>query len=92
MRPTAIPLVVLGALAFTAGSANARIPPPYQNCGQLNARHPHGVGKVGAQDTTSVMVSRPVTNFKRSTALYLRAMSFNKGLDPDHDGIACEKP
>jgi Excalibur calcium-binding domain len=32
-----------------------------------------------------------VTNFKRSTLLYNRAMSYNRGLDRDKDGIACEK-
>jgi Excalibur calcium-binding domain len=32
-----------------------------------------------------------VTNFYRSTILYRRAMSYNKGLDRDKDGIACEK-
>jgi hypothetical protein len=31
-----------------------------------------------------------VTNFKRSNALYNTAMKFNKGLDRDQDGIACE--
>ena len=35
--------------------------------------------------------AEPVTNFKRSTRLYNKAMSFNRGLDRDHDGIACEK-
>ena len=33
----------------------------------------------------------PVTNFRRSTRLYHRAMSYNRGLDRDKDGIACEK-
>ena len=32
-----------------------------------------------------------MTTFFRSTKLYLRAMSFNKRLDGDKDGIACEK-
>jgi hypothetical protein len=32
-----------------------------------------------------------VTNFKRSNPLYRRAMSYNRGLDRDRDGIACEK-
>jgi hypothetical protein len=33
------------------------------------------------------MSGTPVTNFKRSTRLYLQ----NRGLDRDKDGIACEK-
>jgi hypothetical protein len=31
-----------------------------------------------------------VTNFKRSNTLYATAVKFNKGLDRDKDGIACE--
>jgi hypothetical protein len=54
----------------------------------VNKRYPHGVGKVGARDKTS---GTPVTNFKRSGRLYRLAMSYNKGLDRDKDGIACEK-
>jgi hypothetical protein len=38
----------------------------------VKARYPHGVGKRFAHDKTSGV---PVTNFKRSTLLYLRAMS-----------------
>jgi hypothetical protein len=54
----------------------------------VNAKYPHGVGKVGAHDKTSGV---PVTTFKRSTRLYRIAMSYNRGLDRDKDGIACEK-
>jgi hypothetical protein len=54
----------------------------------VNARYPHGVGKLKAHDATA---GDPVTNFKRSTTLYLRAMHYNRGLDRDKDGIACEK-
>jgi hypothetical protein len=32
-----------------------------------------------------------VTNFKRSTKLYRLAMSYNRGLDRDKDGIACAR-
>jgi Tol biopolymer transport system component len=64
------------------------IPVLYRNCTNLNRRYRHGVGKVGARDRTS---GGPVTNFFRSTSLYNRAMSYNRGLDRDKDGIACEK-
>ena len=57
----------------------------FANCKSLNARYPHGVGKWGAHDHTSS--GDRVTNFKRSNVLYLA----NKGLDRDHDKIACEK-
>jgi hypothetical protein len=32
-----------------------------------------------------------VTSFYRSTRLYNIAMSYNRGLDRDKDGIACEQ-
>ena len=47
-----------------------------------------GGGRLHAHDATS---GTPVTNFKRSTTLYNLAMSYNRGLDRDKDGIACEK-
>ncbi len=60
----------------------------YKNCTALNKKYKHGVGKSGAKDKTS---GKPVTNFKKSTAIYNEAMSYNRGLDRDKDGIACEK-
>ena len=60
----------------------------YKNCTALNKKYPHGVGKSGARDKTS---GKRVTNFKKSTAIYKEAMSHNRGLDRDKDGIACEK-
>jgi hypothetical protein len=76
------------ACALTVGTAGAVTPALYKNCTNFNKRYPHGVGKVGARDHTS---GEPVTNFKRSTRIYRLAMSYNKGLDRDKDGIACEK-
>jgi hypothetical protein len=83
-------LLAAGALACAAlsGTAHAAIPPQWKNCAHVNNRYPHGVGKVGAHDKTA---GDPVTNFKRSTRLYRIAMSYNRGLDRDKDGIACEK-
>ena len=43
-------------------------------------------GRFGARDHTR-SGTNPVTNFRRSTRLYLQ----NRGLDRDKDGIACEK-
>lgn len=71
-----------------AGSAAAKAPAPYKNCTQLNKKYAHGLGKAGARDRTS---GTPVTSFTRSTRLYNLAMSYNRGLDRDKDGIACEK-
>jgi hypothetical protein len=76
------------ASAAVAGTADAAIPAPWKNCTQVNKKYPHGVGKLGAHDKTSGV---PVTTFKRSTRLYRIAMSYNRGLDRDKDGIACEK-
>jgi hypothetical protein len=90
-RVAALIAVAALLLASPAGGAignAAAIPRLYKNCTNLNKRYPHGLGKLGARDHTS---GTPVTNFKRSTRLYRLAMSYNKGLDRDKDGIACEK-
>jgi Excalibur calcium-binding domain len=81
-------LITVVALSFTAGTAQSATPLLYKNCTNLNKRYPHGLGKLRAVDKTS---GDPVMNFKRSTKLYLLAMSYNKRLDADKDGIACEK-
>jgi hypothetical protein len=81
-------LTVAATPAFPAVQASARVPPLYKNCTNFNKRYPHGVGKLHARDKTS---GDPVTTFRRSTTLYNRAMSYNRGLDRDKDRIACEK-
>lgn len=78
--------LVVGATG--ASAAQGRVPPLYKNCKSLNEKYPHGLGRANARDKTS---DTPVTNFKRSTKLYRIAMSHNRGLDRDKDGIACEK-
>lgn len=69
-------------------SADAAMPKQFKNCTALQKVYPHGVGKNKARDRTS---GTPVTTFKRSTAIYNKAMSHNKRLDADKDGVACEK-
>ena len=88
-------LAAVGVLAFsgTASSGNRSIKSeslsgPYKNCTNLNKRYPHGVGRATARDRTSGV---PVTNFRRSNRIYRAATSYNRGLDRDRDGIACEK-
>jgi hypothetical protein len=83
-------VVTAGVVAYglTVGTAGATTPALYKNCTNLNKKYAHGVGKVGARDKTT---GDPVTTFKRSNRLYSIAMSYNKGLDRDKDGIACEK-
>ncbi len=68
--------------------SNTATPALYKNCTNLNKKYPHGLGKKGARDRTS---GTPVTTFVRSTKLYNKAMSYNRGLDRDGDGVACEK-
>jgi Excalibur calcium-binding domain len=80
---TVIALAVFSPAAGGITSPNAT-PGKYRNCKSLNAKYPHGVGRVGARDKTSGV---PVTNFKRSNRLY----RLNEGRDRDKDGIACEK-
>ena len=73
-----------------ASAAGARIPTLYKNCTNLSDRYPHGIGKVGARDAVKGD-STPVTTFTRSNRLYRTVISYNRGLDRDKDGIACEK-
>lgn len=81
-------LIAACALALAAAPLSAADAKPaaktYKNCAALNKVYPHGVGKPGARDKTS---GKPVTNFKKSTALY----NANKKSDRDGDKIACEK-
>ena len=90
MHRRAIALVALALVLFTAPAfaTSGAMPALYKNCTALNAKYPHGVGKLTARDKTSGV---PVTTFKRSTRLYNIADGHNGGLDRDNDGIACEK-
>ena len=83
-----IVVVVLAGALIAANAASGLVPPLYKNCTALKKRYPHGVGRLGARDKTS---GTPVTTFKRSTRVYRLALSHNRGLDRDKDGIACEK-
>lgn len=88
----AITSALVLSLAGTAGAADAapapRKPAWSKNCTALNKQWAHGVGKAKAKDRTS---GKPVTTFLRSDKLYNQAMGYNRGLDRDKDGIACEK-
>jgi hypothetical protein len=81
-------VLALAAPASAAVRATAAVPPLFKNCTNFNKKYAHGVGRGNATDKTS---GDPVTNFKRNTRLYRTAMSHNRGLDRDKDGIACEK-
>jgi hypothetical protein len=86
----AILLVSLTLVATTAAVAHAITRPAWtKNCTALNKKYRHGVGKLHAHDKTTT--GTPVTTFRRSTRLYNIAMRWNRSLDRDHDGIACEK-
>ena len=84
MGKRAVNVAAIGVAMFITAGGVADAARTYSNCTKLNRAYPHGVGKPGARDKTS---GTPVTNFKRSRALY-RA---NKSRDRDGDGIACEK-
>ena len=55
----------------------------FSTCRAMHRVYPHGVGRYGAHDRTS---STPVTNVKRSNALYYANMKS----DRDADRVACE--
>jgi Excalibur calcium-binding domain len=80
--------LVAGGLLMVATPADAK-PSWTKNCTALNKKYPHGVGKASAHDHVSS--GTPVTSFKHSDKRYKEAMRYNKGLDRDHDKIACEK-
>jgi hypothetical protein len=75
----------LGAIEATA----ARVPAVYDNCTKFNKKYRHGVGRARAHDHSKG--KHPVTTFRRSTRLYKAAMKWNRDLDRDRDGVACEK-
>jgi hypothetical protein len=92
MRQVGVFVTVLVALAVAAAQAPASATTPWlwQRCSHVQTRYPHGVGRLRAHDHTR-SGTNPVTNFKRSTRLYNIAMSYNRRLDADKDGVACEK-
>lgn len=80
------------SLALTPVAAGATSTPwLWRSCAHVHTKYAHGVGKRHAHDRTATSRMAPVTNFYRSTRLYNLAMSYNRGLDPDRDGIACER-
>jgi Excalibur calcium-binding domain len=86
-----IAAIGMAAVGFGVGQAPAATSAAaslWQNCTHVHTKYRHGVGKVGAHDRTS---GTPVTTFYRSTRLYNIAMRYNRDLDRDRDGIACEK-
>jgi hypothetical protein len=91
IRKTTPALVVAGATALTLlapASATEATPSLWKNCTHVHSRYRHGVGRANAHDHTS---GTPVTNFYRSSRVYKIAMRWNRGLDRDRDGIACEQ-
>jgi hypothetical protein len=88
LKVMVIAATLMAVPASAAFGSSAATPPLFKNCTNLKKKYPHGIGKVGARDKTT---GTPVTNFKRSTRLYRLAMSYNRRLDRDKDGIACEQ-
>jgi hypothetical protein len=74
-------VVALGMPAVSADAASTH----FANCTAMHHVYKHGVGKTTAHDKVRGK-TKPVTNFKRSNALY----AANKKSDRDHDGVACE--
>jgi hypothetical protein len=78
--------IVVGVALVPAATGSATS--VWTNCTHVHAKYRHGVGRAGAHDRTT---GTPVTSFYRSTRLYNTAMRYNRDLDRDRDGIACEK-
>jgi Excalibur calcium-binding domain len=104
LTPAVVALFTAPALAASAGAATPGaasdqptvgataelIPRLWRSCTNYNKRYPHGVGRLRARDRVRPG-NEPVTTFRRSTRIYNIAMDYNKGLDRDKDGVACEK-
>jgi Excalibur calcium-binding domain len=90
IRPQLIIVLSSCAALVIAPVAVSGTPVIYKNCTNFNKRYHHGVGRIGAHDKTKSATSEPVTNFLRSNRIYTLAMKYNRGLDRDHDGVACE--
>ena len=86
---TVAPVAGIVVSLVVAAPASARMPPLYRSCAALNVKYPHGLGLTTARDKTTG--TPPVRNFFKSNRFFKLAMSYNRGLDRDHDGIACEK-
>lgn len=86
-------VVGFGGFAPITAEAAPKKPAWTKNCTALNKVYPHGVGKAKAvdRDAKGKVLKKGVKNFKKSDAIYAQAMKYNKGLDRDKDGIACEK-
>lgn len=86
-------LVAVGSARAAVNSpelaAPSRVPAQWKNCTVVNRSYPHGIGRLSARDRTS---GTPVTAFLRSDRLYATATRYNRALDRDGDGIACEQP
>ncbi|MER5456575.1 excalibur calcium-binding domain-containing protein [Micromonospora sp. NPDC002389] len=80
-----VTLALAGGTVAVVSPAQAA-PTKFKNCTALNKKYRHGVGKKGARDKVRGR-TKPVTNFKVSTAIY----NANTKLDRDKDGVACEK-
>jgi hypothetical protein len=84
--------VALGIAAVPA-EAKAKKPVKFANCTQMHRYFKNGVAKPGAVDrVTNIDRYIPVTDMGSSRPAFSKAWyDLNKGLDRDHDGIACER-
>src|SRR4030095_15583585 len=78
------------ALAGHLASRGQRDAAPVQELHELQQEVPPWRRAAGARDKVKPG-NEPVTNFRRSNAIFRRAMSWHTGLDADKDRIAFEK-
>jgi hypothetical protein len=91
MKLLALVILVAMATLLSVEQTAAKAPLLYKNCTNVNKRYRHGIGRAKARDHVT-RGAIPVKSFTHSDRLYKIAMSYNRGLDRDHDGIACEAP
>ena len=84
--------VLLSLVLVTSITAPATAAPvKYKNCTKLNAVHPSGVAKPGAQDTKKVKGKKVAVTTSGVPTYDAALYKKNKKLDRDKDGIACER-
>ena len=84
MRKRALNVAAVGVAMFMTTGGVADAAKKYSNCTKLNRDYATVSASPALRQDHG---GTPVTNFKRSRALY----NANKGSDRDGDGIACEK-
>lgn len=84
-------LIVVGLLTTSAPADAATAPKKFSSCAAIHTVYSGGIAKPGVTKNTLTKNGKKIQvplsgRVAHSSALY----NLNKGLDRDHDGVACE--